>query len=108
MSKSGNGKTDNNERRHFIGGSDARIIMGRDEKALVRLWQEKRGERDPEDLSGSLVVQLGHATEALNRQWFERNSGMKIAQVQSRLRHRSLEWMAATVDGIVKQTGAVL
>jgi predicted phage-related endonuclease len=32
------------DRRHFIGGSDARIIMGQDEKALIRLWQEKRGE----------------------------------------------------------------
>ena len=32
------------ERRYFIGGSDARIIMGTDEEALVRLWQEKRGE----------------------------------------------------------------
>jgi hypothetical protein len=28
-------------RRNFIGGSDARIIMGDDEKALVRLWREK-------------------------------------------------------------------
>ena len=32
------------DRRHFIGGSDARIIMGKDEKALHRLWREKRGE----------------------------------------------------------------
>ena len=31
-------------RRTFIGGSDARIIMGDDEDALLRLWQEKRGE----------------------------------------------------------------
>ena len=30
-------------RRHFIGGSDARIIMGKDEKALHSLWREKRG-----------------------------------------------------------------
>jgi hypothetical protein len=36
-------------RRAFIGGSDARIIMGNDEAALVRLWREKRGEVDPED-----------------------------------------------------------
>ena len=28
-------------RRQFIGGSDARIIMGKDEKALHRLWREK-------------------------------------------------------------------
>ena len=29
-----------NDRRSFIGGSDARIIMGTDEANLVRLWQE--------------------------------------------------------------------
>jgi hypothetical protein len=37
-------------RRSFIGGSDARIIMGSDEQALIRLWREKRGEVEPEDL----------------------------------------------------------
>ena len=31
-------------RRDFIGGSDARIIMGDEEAALDRLWREKRGE----------------------------------------------------------------
>ena len=65
------------ERRTFIGGSDARIIMGGDEAALVRLWQEKRGEAEPEDLSGNLIVQLGTATEELNRAWYERNSGRR-------------------------------
>src|SRR5271155_2962353 len=43
-------KPDEN-RRSFIGGSDARIIMGSDEEALLRLWREKRGEVEPEDLS---------------------------------------------------------
>ena len=60
------------DRQHFIGGSDARVIMGQDEKSLVRLWQEKRGEIGPEDLSGNLIVQLGLATEDLNRAWYER------------------------------------
>ena len=46
-------------RRQYIGGSDARIIMGSDEAALLRLWREKRGEAEPEDLSGNLLVQLG-------------------------------------------------
>jgi hypothetical protein len=50
------------DRRTFIGGSDARIIMGNDQAALVRLWRGKRGEVDPEDLSGNLIVQLGVAT----------------------------------------------
>src|SRR3981081_275979 len=74
------------DRRHFIGGSDARIIMGSDEGALLRLWREKRGEVEPEDLSDNLIVQLGLATEALNRHWYERNTGQTVAGVQHRLR----------------------
>jgi predicted phage-related endonuclease len=69
-------------RRSFIGGSDARTIMGGDEAALVRLWREKRGEAEPEDLSGNLVVQLGNATEGLNRLWYERNTGHGPAAAQ--------------------------
>jgi predicted phage-related endonuclease len=56
-------------RRCFIGGSDARIIMGYDEAGLIQLWREKRGEVEPKDLSGNLVLQLGAATEELNRTW---------------------------------------
>ena len=67
-------------RRCFIGGSDARIIMGSDEAALIRLWREKRGEAEPEDLSGNLIVQLGTATEELNRSWYERNTGRRVAR----------------------------
>ena len=69
-------------RRHFIGGSDARIIMGTDEAALVRLWREKRGEAEPEDLSGNLIVQLGLATEHLSRHWYERTTGQAVKDVQ--------------------------
>jgi predicted phage-related endonuclease len=94
-------------RQCFIGGSDSRIIMGTDEGALFRLWREKRGEAEPEDLSGNLVVQLGAATEELNRAWYERNSGHNIRDVQKRVRHSAIFWMVATLDGIVEQTGAV-
>ena len=94
-------------RRHFIGGSDARIIMGADEAALVRLWREKRGEVEPEDLSANLIVQLGVATEALNRSWYERNTGQAVKDVQRRVRHPVTRWMAATLDGMVEGTGAV-
>jgi predicted phage-related endonuclease len=95
------------DRRHFIGGSDARIIMGRDEKALIRLWQEKRGEVGPEDLSANLVVQLGVVTEDLNRAWYERNTGRAVTAVQTRVKHPVLSFLAATLDGIVTETGAV-
>ena len=94
-------------RRSFIGGSDARIIMGTDEAALVRLWQEKRGEAEPPDYSGNLLVQLGLATEPLNRHWFEKTTGQVIKDVQSWIRHPVIRWMAATLDGVVEDTGAV-
>jgi hypothetical protein len=45
---------DSAHRRSFIGGSDARVIMGTDEAALLRLWREKRGEIEPDDLSGQI------------------------------------------------------
>src|SRR6516225_968646 len=89
------------DRQFFIGGSDARIIMGSDEAALVRLWREKRGEMGPEDLSGNLLVQLGLVTEPLNRHWYERNTGQTVECVQHRLRHPVLRWMGATLDGII-------
>jgi len=94
-------------RRTFIGGSDARIIMGNDEAALRRLWREKRGEAEPEDLSGNLIVQLGVATEDLNRRWYEVTTGQVITDVQRRMRHPGLRWMAATLDGRVAATQAV-
>jgi len=95
------------DRRAFIGGSDARIIMGDDEGALLRLWREKRGEAELEDLSGNLIVQLGTATEELNRRWYERNTDQVVSAVQQRVFHPVKRWMAATLDGMVEGTGAV-
>jgi predicted phage-related endonuclease len=94
-------------RHGFIGGSDARIIMGNDEAGLFRLWREKRGEAEPEDFSGNLVVQLGIVTEALNRHWYERNTGQPVTAIQRRVHHPVIRFLAATLDGMVESTGAV-
>src|ERR1051326_9617471 len=94
-------------RRSFIGGSDARIIMGQDEEALLRLWREKRGEEEPEDLSGNLIVQMGKVTEDLNRRWYQAQTGKVVTDVQRRIRHPVLRWMGATLDGRVQDSGAV-
>jgi hypothetical protein len=67
-------------RQCFIGGSDARVIMGNDEAALLRLWLEKRGEAKPEDLSDNLIVQLGLVTEP-------RSTGQVITEVQRQVQH---------------------
>jgi predicted phage-related endonuclease len=81
--------------------------MGDSAEALLRLFREKRGEAEPEDLSGNLLVQLGLATEHLNRQWYERTTEQAVKDVQSWVRHPVIRWMAATPDGVVEGTGAV-
>lgn len=95
------------DRRSYIGGSDVRTLIGKTETALIRLWQEKRGEIEPEDLSGNLLVQFGCATEELNRRWFTRETGRCLGQVQRFVRHPKLDWMGATLDGMVEDDGAV-
>ena len=81
--------------------------MGDDEAALIRLWREKLGEIEPEDLSDVLIVQLGTVTEDLNRHWYERNTGRAVKDVQRHIQHPVNKWMAATLDGRVDPGGAV-
>jgi predicted phage-related endonuclease len=107
MMKSEVWKKQHRDRRSFIGGSDARIIMGNDEAALVQLWREKRGEAQAEDLSGNLIVQLGNATEALNRAWYERNTGRQVTAVQRHVKHSIIPYMAATLDGLIEDANAI-
>ena len=95
------------DRCAFIGGSDARIIMGDDEAALLRLWREKRNEVEYEDLTGDLLVQLGTATEQLNRHWYQEQTRQAVVDVQQQVFHPVHRWMAATLDGRVRSTGAV-
>jgi predicted phage-related endonuclease len=102
MSQASTESTGKSNRRYFIGGSDARIIMGTDEGAILRLWREKRGEVEPEDLSGNLIVQLGRSTERLNRRWYQAQTGRVVTDVQQWVRHPNLHWMAATLDGRVE------
>jgi predicted phage-related endonuclease len=81
--------------------------MGSDEAALIQLWREKRGEAQPEDLSGNLIVQLGSATEELNRSWYERNTGSRVIAAQRHVKHSIIPFMAATLDGVVEGAGAI-
>ena len=84
----------------------ARIIMGSDEAALVSPLAGETRRGRAEDLSGNLIVQLGSATEELNRTWYERNTGRRH-RLQRHVKHSAIPWMAATLDGIVEGTAAV-
>jgi hypothetical protein len=58
-------------------------------------------------LPDNLVVQLGIATETLNRSWFERNTGRSVTDSQRWVQHPVNRWMAATLDGFINDLDAV-
>lgn len=88
-------------RRNAIGGSDANKIMGDKPEYITRLWQEKRGEIEAEDLSGVLPVQMGSFTEPLNRYWFEKQTGLEVTNFGDELLSFEYPHMSATLDGLV-------
>ena len=53
------------------------------------------------------MVQLGVATEELNRRWYEANTGQVVTDIQKRVRHPALRWMGATLDGRIEGSNAV-
>ena len=48
---------------------------------------------DKPESAFNLVVQLGVATEDLNRRWYEANTGQVITDIQQNIRHPILGWM---------------
>lgn len=96
-------------RRDALGGSDANAIMAGDEKRLLRLWREKRGEVEGEDLSDILAVQMGSFTEPFNAAWFEKNTGRRVVRPSEMAGNGVYNgphpFMRCTVDGIVAEAG---
>lgn len=87
-------------RRLGIGGSDSNIILGGDEEKLIRLWQEKTGQIEPEDLSNVLPVQMGVFTEPFNRMWFEHQTGRIVERSGDTVVSETHPWMRANLDGM--------
>lgn len=98
---------DQNDRRAFIGGSDANVILSGSSEKIGRLWREKRGEVEPENLSTFLPVMLGCWTEPFNRQWFEQLSGERVGGLGERFTCKKHSWRRCTPDGFVESSGAI-
>ncbi len=60
------------DRTKSIGGSDVGRLFSTQEDAWQKLWEEKTGRREPDDLSDIFHVQLGVATESFNIEWFQK------------------------------------
>lgn len=84
------------DRRGFIGGSDAKRIIEGD---WLALYEEKVGIRQPDDLSDVFRVQLGVWTEPFHFAWLRDKLLMQLGSKAPRIQHPHLPWMQASVDG---------
>jgi predicted phage-related endonuclease len=91
-------------RMSSLGGSDAKIIMSGDQKAIERLWHEKRGEQAPEDLSEVILINLGNLTEPLNADLFEKDTNWFVTDEQTKVHYPDWEKAHTTLDGLVRET----
>jgi predicted phage-related endonuclease len=85
-----------------IGGSDAKIIMSGNQMAIERLWAEKRGEMEPEDLSEIILINLGNLTEPLNADLFEKEMGWWVTDEQKKVHYSDWEKAHTTLDGLLR------
>jgi predicted phage-related endonuclease len=90
-------------RMSSIGGSDAKIVMSGDQKAIERLWREKRGEQAPEDLSEVILINLGNLTEPLNADLFEKDTGWFVTDEQKKVHYADWDKAHTTLDGLVRE-----
>lgn len=91
-------------RKSSIGGSDSKIIMSGDQKAIERLWREKRGEIESEDLSEIILINLGNLTEPMNADLFEKDTGWWVTNEQDKVFYEDWNKAHATLDGLVRET----
>ena len=90
------------KRREVIGGSDTNKIMAGEWRDL---WAVKTGRKKGDDLSNVLAVQMGSWTEALNRAWFEKQTGLTVKTVDDHLVHGTVDYMGGNLDGVIDVLG---
>ena len=93
------------DRKQGIGGSDAtRIYNGN----WYELYLEKIGEKEPDDLSDVLPVQMGIHTEDFNINWFEKQTGIKVLKKQLFITSKQYPFFYCNIDGVLKEKKALL
>ncbi len=97
------------ERRKYIGGSDIAVVMGMSRwKTPLKLWLEKTGQAEPDDLSQVEAVQLGSELEEFVAQKFAKESGKQVRRQSKMYVHKDYPFMAAHIDRLITGTDEIL
>lgn len=93
-----------NERNSYIGSSDAIDIMRGN---WTKVWEEKLGLREREDLSGVFRVQLGNHTERFHIDWIRPQVEAEIGEctllTNLQVKHKLLPYVRSTLDGVLRR-----
>jgi putative phage-type endonuclease len=82
-----------------LGGSDAGAALGLNPyKTPVKLYLEKIGEIEPDDLSDNDAVHFGTVLEDTVAAEYERRTGNKVRRDNRSLRHAEHNWMLGHID----------
>lgn len=88
------------ERNSFIGGSDAGAILGVNPwKSPLKLWAEKTGLIEPDDLSQNEAVQFGIAFENAVCAYTKQKFGVQICVYPHEV-HPDFEYIQGHLDGV--------
>lgn len=92
-------KNEKDDRRKFIGGSDAAAIMGLSRyKGAYQLWLEKTGREEQEDISEKESVRFGVLLEGTVAQEWARRHNAKVRRVNERIVHHDFPFIRAQID----------
>jgi putative phage-type endonuclease len=97
------------DRRGYLGGSDAAVIAGLSRfKTPFQLYQEKRGEKEQDDLSDNERVYWGNALEAVVAEEYAKRSGRKVRRVNGLILHKDRPYLGAHIDRLVLDSRRIL
>lgn len=97
------------DRRNYIGGSDIAVIMNMSRwKTPLKLWLEKTGQIEPDDLTSVEAVQLGTELEEFVAQKFAKETGKKVRKQKKMYVHKDYPYMAAHIDRLITGTDEIL
>jgi len=90
------------ERTNTIGGSDITTLASGDPERITKLFQQKTGKIERDDLTMVWAVIMGHITEEANIEWSEHYLDLPIIDRQKVFNGTKYPFMRCTVDGVVK------
>ena len=89
------------ERQTTVGGSDINIICSGNTEHITKLYNQKIGAIELDDLSTVWAVVMGHVTEDLNLTWVEWVHQVDVMNKQKVLQSSKYPFMRCTLDGSI-------